>query len=463
MIYKTLKEISVYSIGNILVKGLGFASVVLYSNFLTKHQMGVYGYINAVTGLLASLMLLGIDNAYARYFFEYKSKENRKILTATTIFFLLLWSNGIAIFFCFFSKQFSLILFQNTKYYLVLILAFISLPIKLILNICNQVLRNQFKAKTVVALDFFFSFTVLTLTFIFLKFYNLKIEAIFVSIIISGFLILPFEFYSIKDLITFNIDLTIIKKMIIFGAPFFPTSLAYWIFSSADRIMLKNMKGLESVGIYTVALSLASVVNILSYAISQAWSPNAINIFETDPHKASVYYGKFLDFLLFLIFIILFFVSAFGREILLLFFSGYQQSFYPMLILVTGAGFQITTQITAIGISLKKKTMYFAYLTFFIALLNIGLNYIFIPFLSEKGAALATTISYGLLTLIYYLISKKMFKIKYNPKSIILFICGLLIVYLISKMDFYIRLIVFLGINFFIFLNRKKYIRWFVL
>ena len=41
---------------------------------MDMHQMGVYGYINAVTGLLASLMLLGIDNAYARYFFEYKSK-----------------------------------------------------------------------------------------------------------------------------------------------------------------------------------------------------------------------------------------------------------------------------------------------------------------------------------------------------------------------------------------------------
>ena len=106
-----------------------------------------------------------------------------------------------------------------------------------------------------------------------------------------------------------------------------------------------------------------------------------------------------------------------GRELInFIFPAGYQKVFYPMLLLLTGVGFQITTQVTAIGISLAKKTIHFVYITLFIAIVNIGLNYILIPIYKEVGASFATMISYLQLTFIYTIVSQKLFGLNYDFK-----------------------------------------------
>ena len=40
-----LKDISLYSIGVIFTKGISFLSIIIYTYFLTKEEIGVYGYI----------------------------------------------------------------------------------------------------------------------------------------------------------------------------------------------------------------------------------------------------------------------------------------------------------------------------------------------------------------------------------------------------------------------------------
>ena len=60
-----------------------------------------------------------------------------------------------------------------------------------------------------------------------------------------------------------------------------------------------------------------------------------------------------------------------------------------------------TTQITAIGISISRKTHLFARATWGIAALNLMLNIVLIPLAGATGAAIATAISYGVLTGLY--------------------------------------------------------------
>ena len=47
-----LRDISAYTFGDVLTKGIGFLTIVIYSYFLSQEEMGVYGYLMVILGLL---------------------------------------------------------------------------------------------------------------------------------------------------------------------------------------------------------------------------------------------------------------------------------------------------------------------------------------------------------------------------------------------------------------------------
>jgi O-antigen/teichoic acid export membrane protein len=342
---------------------------------------------------------------------------------------------------------------------LAFLFALLTLPLKTFVSISNQALRNQFKTQVFVKYNFFIAVANVFIAIVFLNFTNLGVASILLGSIIGDFLVLPLRFLAIKELFIRKINLNILKNILAYGIPFLPASIAYWIFSSADRVMLEYMSGLESVGIYTVALSLSSVMNLIASAVSQAWSPHAIKIYEEDKEKARFLYMQFLKIIITISLFLIFCAAMIGRELInFIFPAGYQKVFYPMLLLLTGVGFQITTQVTAIGISLAKKTIYFVYITLFIAIVNIGLNYILIPIYKEVGASFATMISYLLLTFIYAIVSQKLFRLNYDFKFIFVVFILLAVVFLFSFMDIIFRIVLLFSVFICLYLKKEKII-----
>ena len=139
----------------------------------------------------------------------------------------------------------------------------------------------------------------------------------------------------------------------------------------------------------------------------------------------------------------------------------YEKAFYPFLILMASLGFQATTQVTAIGISLSKKTMYFLYVSFFVAFVNVFLNFALIPYYGVYGAAFATAISYLLLTLIYAMISQRLFFLNYDYGIILIFCILLLIVFCISFLSFLYKIVVFCFIVIMVYAKRERIIKVF--
>ena len=297
---------------------------------------------------------------------------------------------------------------------------------------------------------------IFALILLFLKF---GLISIFIALIASDIIVLPFKFFAIRNLLSFRINIGILRKLLSFGIPFLPSSIAYWIYSSSDRIMLERMSALEDLGVYTVAVSLSSVMAIVCNSIAQAWSPHAIQIYEEDQYAAKKFYVKFLNLLLFLFLFVMFFACIFGKDFIMIAFPyDYEKAFYPFLILMTSFGFQVTTQVTAIGISLSKKTMYFLYVSFFVAFVNVFLNFVLIPYYGVYGAAFATAISYLLLTLIYAMISQRLFFLNYDYGIILIFCILLLIVFCISFLSFLYKIVVFCFVTIIVYAKRERII-----
>ncbi len=457
-----LKDTSIYAIGDVLTKGIGFFAIVFYAHFLSQSDMGVYGYILVIIGFINTFLILGMDNAYARYFFEYKNNYDRQVLTSTLFVFLILWIVFILIFPLYFSDDISYRIFETNTYTLPFFFALLSLPLKLISTMSNQALRNQFKTKQYILYNFITAFVTVSGAILLLKFTTFSIGSIFIAMIIADIIVLPFRFFAIKEMFIKKVDFSILRKILKYGIPFLPASMAYWIFSSADRVMLESMSSLESVGTYTVAVTLSAVMSIVASAIGQAWSPHAVKVYEEDKDKARELYRRFFVVLVSIALFIIFSASMIGKEIITLIFpQEYSDVFYPMLLLLSAVGFKITGQVTAIGISLTKKTIYLVYITFFVAIVNIGLNYILIPIYAEVGASAATMVSYMLLTFIYAFTSEKLFYINYNFRFIAFALFLLIIILILTQLNVFIRYSLF-GIVLISIMSKKNKVMKFI-
>lgn len=455
-----LKDISVYSVGEILSKGIGFVSIVFYTHLLSQNEIGLYGYISIIMYFVTIFINLGLDNAYARYFFEYKEKIEQQILTTTLLVFLFVWSSGIISLIVLFINDISNLILGSSEHAATLSLAFLSIILRSISSIMNQTLRNQFKTKLFVVINFFNSTVCVTLSIIFLAFTDLKISAIFLGFICGDLVVLVIRLYAIRDFLIKRIDFSILQKLLMFGLPFLPTALAYWIFSSADRIMLEKMVGLEHVAIYTVALSFTSVLAIISSAIGQAWSPHIVKIYEDDKENIKEICDKFLKNLIILLIFVIFIAAMLGKEIIVTIFpETYSKSFYPMLLLLFGTAYQMTTQVTAIGISLAKKTIYFLYISLLIALINIFLNYLFIPEYKEVGAAFATMLSNQILTFIYAFITNRLIGLNLQYRPLLMGMIFIFIIISLSLLPVTYRILILINGLIVLFLKRKVIFR----
>ena len=58
-----------------------------------------------------------------------------------------------------------------------------------------------------------------------------------------------------------------------YGLPLAFGNLAYWGLTSIDRFVLKNISGLDELGIYSMAVSFGAVALIFQSVFSTIWAP----------------------------------------------------------------------------------------------------------------------------------------------------------------------------------------------
>lgn len=219
---------------------------------------------------------------------------------------------------------------------------------------------------------------------------------------IVALLALPLAAAAVRRDLTATIDRDVARKLLQFGYPFIYSGIAFWLFGSMDRWMLAAMSSVEEVGIYSVAYRLASIVMFVSLAFGQAWSPLAMKFRTDHPSRYRKLYADVLLTLACGMLLLGGFVALFSSELIdLLMPSEYRSAASPLAILCLGVVVQSTIQVTAVGISIEKKTHLFARLAWIAAGLNFMLNLLFIPSHGAVGAAWATALTYLFLTSSY--------------------------------------------------------------
>lgn len=407
------KDSAIYGGADLLTKILSFFAFPLIASALSPKAFGALELITTITALLGLVMNCGLNNSVQRFYWDKDTAPSiqPEIVTsgfyAQVVFGLVVIMIGIIII------PFVLPMMQADTLPLTWVALVAALLVMALSQWCQyslDVIRLHFAPWRFFTLAL--TSRVITMGFgiIAVVVLSLGIDGLLAAQALVLIMVLPLALWFIsKDFKPMHFDLSRMKELVQFGYPFIFAGMAYWLFGAMDRWMLASMTTIEEVGIYSVAFRFASGALFVSAAFGQAWSPFAMKIRTDHPERYQTIYGQILLLLLFIMLVIGGGLALFsGEAIGLIMPIEYQASALPLSILCFGIILQATQQVTAIGISIEKKTYLFARLAWLTASVNLVANYLMIPHFGAIGASWATLISYMVLTGNYLYFTQKL-------------------------------------------------------
>ena len=205
-----------------------------------------------------------------------------------------------------------------------------------------------------------------------------------------------------------------------FGLPLVPSALALWVINLIDRLFINRYKGQSEVGIYSLAVSISSVIVFLLTAFQLAWPAFAYSI--RDDTAAKRTYAYVLTYLLFVTSTgcrsrsarlapwIVHLINPKGT------FARSAEA-VPLLCFATAAysGYSVL----AIGIGRMRKTQLNWVVTGAAALVNIVINIALIPVYGMMGAAVSTLVAYLVLFAGMWFRSRQVYPVNYQWRRIL--------------------------------------------
>ncbi len=210
-------------------------------------------------------------------------------------------------------------------------------------------------------------------------------------------------------------------EMAKYGFPVMMINLLTWMLSLSDRYILEFFRGSQEVGIYSASYNISerSIFLIVSL-FSLSSIPIAFSIWESQGVKATQeFMSKLARYYLLICLPAVVGLSLLAKPIIgILVAPEYYLGYRIVPIVGFGAFLVGISNVFSEGITFHKRTdlLMFCYLGS--GLLNIGLNFIFIPKYGYMGAAATTFISYAFLLLSMIFVSGRFFVWRFPIKSL---------------------------------------------
>jgi len=441
-----IKDSLVYGLGNGIKKFIGFFLLPIYTRALTPEDYGLLGTLGTFTMLLSAFLNFGLDSASGYYYFLTKdSKEKGEILF--THFILRILGIIPPIILSFFSSQLSLLFFKSIEYSWLVFISIIVVPVNLLMSEQSHIYRYfrkpwSYNVITIVKAVTNIVFGIGLVLIIKMGVLGAQIASILSSlIVVAG----SFLFFT-RRVYTWSFNLFWAKKMMRFGFPLIWAGLSVWVFNSIDRFFILYYKDLKEIGYYSIGTTFSQPILLINMAVQMSFGVLFFKTFndEIDPEKPKarkMATDSFNIYLIVSVYIALF-LSIFSLE---LFKFVATAAYAPGAISIPFITFSYIAsqayQNMGPGITIAEKNYHYLWITIFTAILNIGLNFLFIPTMGFVGAALATLISFVAYWLIKYFIAQRYFPIDYNLVKILLyFFVGLIIALFIPVGFFYFKL-----------------------
>lgn len=376
---------------------LSFIVTIFVVRYLGPKDFGLFSYVLSFFWLFASLSTLGLESITTREIVKYPDNKNEII---GTVFFLRLAGSVTAISII----GVILVVLGEDSFTTILILLLSGSFLFQSFSAIEYYFRGKVQAKyNAYAL----SASVLLSSLLKVIFIIIKAPLIyFILAVVFEYAVLAIGLilvYQMNHLSVFNwkyskvIALSLLKD----AWPLALSGIVVMVYMKIDQIMIKNMLSEEAVGYYASAVRLCESWYFIPVTLCNSIFPAIVNAKNVSEEFYNNRMQKLYDILTWSAIGIAIPVTIFSDQIITLLFGAEFSPASPVLIIYIWAGVAVFLGVASSQYLINENLTKLSFFRSFIGMIiNVVLNFIFIPIYGIVGSAIATLISYTTVTFV---------------------------------------------------------------
>lgn len=419
----TVKAAFVYMLADIINKGLHFITTPIFTRIMTVEEIGVVSNYSTWTSFISTVATLGTLTAVLNVaLMEYKNDRKGYLKSTQTVATIgtLLTAAVIYLFFPYFQN----ILGMPREY---IFFMFVNIVFSTASSLWITWQRYEYKyisigiysiISSLIAIATPLSCILLAKQYGYTDLAYVRIYGMLFGKLITAIPVYLYFLFLKKPLL----NLEYVRFSLAMGIPMIGHSLSKSLLSAADRVMIRMYSGEEALGYYSVLYNLSMIASIVWEAFTASLVPYIYKrINGSEKEKTEV---KIITWQMLLIYAACScLIVLFAPEIIRIIVPRkYLQAIYIVPPIAAGIFYIALYNLYSQIILLEKKSKVMMYATLAAAIFNIITNHILIPIFDYVAAAYTTLLSYMLLFVIYFIISKKLRKqaVYFNRRIVVL-------------------------------------------
>ena len=404
----------IYGAGVLLSKAVAFFMLPVYTHYLTPADYGVLQLIDMVLEVASIVAGSRLAAGIFRFYHKAETDEERQAVLSTAMVVLLV-SYGLAstAVYTFAPRIAAVALGRGADPTLVRI-AGISLLFESMLLVPFSYLRVRDQSVFYVVVTSMKLLLQVGLNVAFVVFLGLGAAGVLVSTLIANILTgLFLTVYVVKD-VGVKVSIDAGRDLLRFGIPFVGTQVATFLLTFGDRFFLQQAADTAAVGLYGLAYQFGFLLAGLGeMPFSMVWEPARFEIAKR-PDRDELYARAFVYFNMLLLTMGVVITLFAGDFLRIAAAPAFQPARDLVPIIVIAYVLQSWTLMHNVGIQVRERTELYTLATWLGAIVALAGYAVLIPRLLGLGAALATVASFGVREWVTYVVSQRLWPVRYR-------------------------------------------------
>lgn len=409
-----LKSFFAYGLTSGLSKFVSLLLLPIYTRYFSPSD---YGIIDIIQSIIYIIMIFGsiqLETSLQRYYYEVEH-EQRKREGSVIFIFVSCVSFILALLIAVFSSAISNIIFSTEIYSFEIMVAAIIIPLTNMSIISFIIIRYMkrpilFGIITISQVLFTALFTIL-----FVVYFKLGILGVFYAQVIGFVIVNIIQLFYLRSFYILCWDNKILKKMLKFALPQFPARLVSTSNAYINRFFMIAFLSATSIGVYSVALKFASVMQLFLSAFIMAWWPFMYEEIKKKNHK--IRFQKIFKYVCVLLVLLIFMISLFAKEVVQLFTT---PEYYNASSLVGGLSLYYALffikEMVDLGPRIENKTIYITYTYLISAVVNICLLYVCVYLFDLVGVVISLVLTNIIIVGFSWFFSSRLYPVAYSKR-----------------------------------------------
>ncbi|HVN61836.1 MAG TPA: oligosaccharide flippase family protein [Gaiellaceae bacterium] len=391
------KHSAIYGLGGLVQRLLAVLLLPLYTSYLSPSDYGQIETLVAAAAVVVIVLRGGISSAFFRFYFDSDALEEKLRVVRTSFWYTMSAATAGLILIVAFASQISGWLHLGSGGTTLVYASAVGIWAQMNYEQLTSLFRVEERSVQYVIASIANVLITVGATVLLVVVFDKGPLGVLVGNFIGTLIVYVVLVGYHREQLGLVFDRGLFRRMNHFGMPLVPSALALWAINFIDRWFVAFYKGQGEVGVYSVAVRIASAVVFLLLAFRTAWPAFAYSITEDrDARRAYAYV------LTYVMLVTCWLAAALGLLApwlvhLLARNPGFQRASEAVGLLAFSAAVFAGYTVLAIGSGRARRTQLNWVISALAAVVNVALNVVLIPRYGMVGAAISTLVAYVVL------------------------------------------------------------------